>query len=143
MKAKDLMTRNVQCISPEMPLQEAAAMMKKLDVGFLPVCENDRLAGTVTDRDIVLRVVAEGKDIKNCTAADVMTRTVRWCQEDQSADEVADYMAQHEIRRILVLDENRRLSGVITIGDLAKRGEEEKAGETTREIAEAPPAHAA
>ena len=143
MKAKDLMTPNVQCINPGMSLQEAAATMKRLDVGFLPVCENDRLAGTITDRDIVLRIVAEGREATNCTARDVMTPSARWCHEDQTAEEVAGYMAEKEIRRVLILDRNKRLSGVISIGDLAKRGEEQKAGEATREIAEAPPARAA
>lgn len=143
MKAKDVMTRNVECIKPEMSLQEAASTMKRMDVGFLPVCENDRLCGTLTDRDIVLRVVSEGKDISKCTARDIMTPSAYWCYEDQSTEEVADYMAEHEIRRMLVLDRNKRLCGVISIGDLGKRGEERKAGEAIREIAAAPPAQAA
>jgi CBS domain-containing protein len=126
-----------------MPLEEAARTMKRLDVGFLPVCEKDRLIGTITDRDIVLRVVAEGKDIKKCTASEVLTPSVFWCFDDQSADEIAEYMSKQEIRRVLIRDRNKRLAGVISIGDLAKRGDESTAGETIREIAEAPPVQAA
>jgi CBS domain-containing protein len=143
MQAKELMTRAVQCISPEMQIQDAAQQMKSLHVGFLPVCENDRLVGAVTDRDIVLRVIAAGKDVKACKARDVMTNDVFWCYEDQTADEVADYMAEKEIRRVLILNREKRLVGVISIGDLAKGGEEQISGETIKDIAAAPPAEAA
>ena len=112
-------------------------------MGFLPVCENDRLVGALTDRDIVLRVIADGKDLKKCKARDVMTDDVFWCYEDQTADEVADYMAEKEVRRVLILNRDKRLVGVISIGDLAKRGEEKITGETIRDIATAPPAQAA
>jgi CBS domain-containing protein len=143
MQAKDLMTPNVECISPEMRLQEAARKMKTMDIGFLAVCENDRLVGTLTDRDMVLRVLAEDKDIKEFRARDVMTPSAFWCYDDQTAEEIAEYMSSKEIRRVLILDRNKRLAGVISIGDLAKRGEQSKAGETIADIAEAPPARAA
>src|SRR5438067_4020625 len=104
MQAKELMTRTVECISPETQIQDAAQKMKSLDVGFLAVCENGRLAGALTDRDIVLRVIAAGKDVKDCMARDVMTNDVFWCYEDQTADEVANYMAEKEIRRVLILN---------------------------------------
>lgn len=137
MQATDLMTGNVECIPPDMLLRDAALRMKSLDVGFLPICEKDRLIGTLTDRDIILRAIAEGKDIKTCRARDIMTTEVFWCYDDQSSDEVAEYMAEKEIRRLLVLDKNKRLVGVISIGDLAK-GAEKRAGETIKEIATAP-----
>jgi CBS domain-containing protein len=138
MQAKDIMTGNVECIPPGMLVADAAMRMRFLDVGFLPICENDRLVGTLTDRDIVLRGVAEGKDLKTCRARDLMTADVFWCYEDQTADEIAEYMAEKEIRRVLVLDGNRRLAGVISIGDLAKRCDEQRTGETIKEIAAAP-----
>jgi CBS domain-containing protein len=138
-----MMTTAVECIAPGMQLRDAARTMKRLDVGFLPVCENDRLIGTLTDRDIVLRVTAEGKDPKNCTVRDIMTPEVFWCYDDQTTNEVADYMSKREIRRILILNRSRRLTGVISIGDLAKRGDERKAGATIADIAEVPPARAA
>jgi CBS domain-containing protein len=114
--------------------------MKSLDVGFLPLCEEDRLVGTLTDRDIVLRVLAEGMDVERSNARDVMTEDVFWCYEDLTIDEVADYMAEKEIRRVLILNRKKKLVGVISIGDIAKaRGAQLKAGETIKEIAEAPP----
>ena len=143
MQAKDLMTKNVECISPEMPIRDAAQKMKALDVGFLPVCENDRLIGALTDRDIVLRTIANGKDVEYSKAHDVMTNDTFWCYEDQTSDEVADYMAEKEIRRVLILNRKKRLVGVISIGDLAKAGEEQITGETIKDIAAAPPAQAA
>jgi len=143
MQAKDLMTRSVECISPQTRISNAAQRMKLLDVGFLPVCENDRLVGTVTDRDIALRVVAEGNDVNQAKAGDIMTSDVFWCYEDQTADEIADYMSQKVVRRVLILNRNKRLVGVLSIGDLAKRGEDQKAGRAIKEITEAPPAQAA
>ena len=142
MQAKDFMTTGVECVSPGMSMRDAALRMKSLDVGFLPVCENDRLVGTLTDRDLALRVIADGRDPDDCKARDIMTREVFWCYEDQPSDEVAEYMAEREIRRLLVLDRSKRLVGVISIGDLAKSGEEQKAGEAIREIAQAPPSAA-
>jgi CBS domain-containing protein len=139
MQAKELMSSKVECVSPEIQVQDAAQKMKSLDVGFLPVCENDRLVGALTDRDIVLRVIAEGKDVKDCKARDVMTTDVFWCYEDQTSDEVAGYMAEKEIRRVLILNRDKRLVGVISIGDLAKGGEEQITGETIKDIAAAPP----
>ena len=142
MQAKEMMTRLVECISPEMSLRDMARVMKTLDIGFLPVCDNDRLKGTVTDRDIVLRVIAAGKDPQDCKARDIMTPEVLWCYENQSAEEIADYMSRKQVRRVLILDRNKRLAGVISIGDLAKR-EELKAGEAIGFIAEAPTVRAA
>ena len=143
MQAKELMTGKVQCIAPDTKIPDAAKQMKALDVGFLPVCENDRLIGALTDRDIVLRAIADGKDVKKCKARDVMTDDVFWCYDDQTADEVADYMAEKEVRRVLILNRDKRLVGVISIGDLAKRGEEQITGETIKDIAAAPPSQAA
>jgi CBS domain-containing protein len=143
MKAKELMTRTVECIAPETPLGDAAKKMKSLDVGFLPVCEDDRLVGTITDRDIVLRAIAEGKDARTCKAREVMSEDVLWCYEDQTGEEVAEYMANEEIRRVLILNKDKRLVGVISIGDLAKGGEQQNAGEAIKDIASAPPAQAA
>jgi CBS domain-containing protein len=143
MQAKDIMTPNVECISPGMDLVETAKKMKSLDVGFIPLCESDRLVGTVTDRDIVVRAVAEDNDMRETTAGDIMTNEAFWCYEDQSVEEVSEFMADKEIRRVLVLDRNKRLVGVISIGDVAKAGEQTKAGESLKEIAEAPRSEAA
>jgi CBS domain-containing protein len=144
MKVKTIMTPKVECISPEMSIRQAAKIMKTFDIGFLPVLEDDRLIGTITDRDIVLRGVCEGKDSESCEAREVMSPDAFWCFEDESVDDVADTMAEKETRRMLILNRDKRLVGVVSIGDLAQaRGEERKTGETIREIAEAPPARAA
>ena len=140
MQARDIMTPNVEIISPETYVRDAAQKMKVFDVGFLPVGENDRLVGTLTDRDIVLRVVADGKDVNDCKTRDVMTNEVFWCFDDQDVDEVADYMAKKEVRRVLILDRNKRVVGVLSLGDLSQvGGQQRKAGETIKEITEAPP----
>jgi CBS domain-containing protein len=138
MQAKELMSRNVECVFPDMFIQDVARIMKSMDVGFVPVCKDDRLIGTVTDRDIVLRAVAEDREIRNTRARDVMSDDVFWIYEDQPVEEVADFMATKEIRRVMILDRNKRLVGVISIGDLAKGGGQRIAGEAIRDIAEAP-----
>lgn len=138
MKAKDIMTDNVECIPPGMLVKDAALRMRFLDVGFLPVCESERLIGTLTDRDIVLRGVSKGKDLGNCKVWDLMTANVLWCYEDQAEEEIAEFMAKNEIRRVLILDRNKRLCGVVSIGDLAKHADEQRTGETIKEIVEAP-----
>ena len=143
MQAKDLMTPDVECVSPDTTLPKIARIMKSKDIGFVPVCDNDRLIGVVTDRDIVLRGIADGRGIENSTARDVMTDELCWCYDDQTGDEIAEYMAHHEVRRVVILDRQKRLTGVISIGDLAKRGEQAKAGEAIGDIADAPPANAA
>jgi CBS domain-containing protein len=143
MQAKDLMTPNVECVSPDTTIPKIARIMKAMDIGFVPVCDGDRLVGTVTDRDIVLRAIADALNMETCTARDVMTEDLCWCYDDQTSEEVADYMADHEVRRVVILDREKRLAGVISIGDLAKRGEKVKAGEAISDIAEAPPANAA
>jgi CBS domain-containing protein len=143
MQAKDIMTSNVECIAPDSGIIDAAKKMKALDVGFLAVCEGDHIAGAVTDRDIVLRVVAEGRNLSECRARDIMTNEAHWCFDDQDVDEVARFMADKEIRRVLLLNRDKRLVGVLSLGDLAKaRGEEKTVGKTMRDIAEAPPSAA-
>jgi CBS domain-containing protein len=121
-----------------MYIQDVARIMRSMDVGFLPVCKDDRLIGTVTDRDIVLRAVAEDREMRTCKARDVMSDEVFWTYQDQPVQDVAELMAAREIRRVLVLDRNKRLVGVISIGDLARSGGQSIAGEAIRDIAEAP-----
>jgi CBS domain-containing protein len=140
MQAKEIMSPNVETISPETPVRDAAQKMKGYDVGFLPVVEGNKLAGTLTDRDIAIRVVADGKDPAYCKTREVMTHDAVWCYDDQEADEVANTMAEKEIRRVMIVNRKQELVGVISIGDLAKvGGEQRKTGETIKTIAEAPP----
>ncbi len=118
MKVRQIMTTNVECIAP--------------DAGVA----NDRLAGTVTDRDIVIRGIAGGRDLNTCKARDIMTSEVHWCFEDQDVKDVAKKMREKDVRRMLILSQDKRLVGVVSIGDLAKV-EERESGKTLKDITEA------
>jgi CBS domain-containing protein len=136
MKIREIMTTNVECVSPGTGVQELAEKMKALDVGFVPICENDRLAGTVTDRDIVVRGLAGGQNINTIKAKDIMTKDVIWCFEDQDIKDVAKRMRDKDVRRMLILNQNKRLVGVVSIGDISKV-EEKETGKTLKDITEA------
>jgi CBS domain-containing protein len=142
MKIKEIITPNPQCISPDASLIEAAEKMKKLNVGILPVCENDRLAGTVTDRDITVRGLAVRLDPKSAKVREVMTPGVVYCFEDQSVEEAAQIMEDNQIRRLPVLNQSKRMVGIVSLGDLAVRTHHETlAGEVLERVSE--PAHPA
>lgn len=133
MKVKDVMTAKAECISPDASLQEAARMMRKLDIGPLPVCDDDRLAGFITDRDIVIRGVSEGCDNRNTKVRDVMTKGIVYCFEDDDLEEAAHKMQIRQIRRLAVLDRNKRLVGMLSLGDLALEADDESLVEATLE----------
>jgi len=119
MRVNEVMTRNAECIAPEATLQEAAERMKTLDVGSLPVCDNDRLIGVLTDRDITIRCVAEGHDPRTDHVSDVMTPTVHYCFEDNDVTDAAEVMREKQVRRLPVLNHDKRLVGIVALGDLA------------------------
>ena len=119
MKVHNVMTKGAVCTRPDATLQEAAGQMKKLDVGALPVCDNDRLVGVITDRDIAVRSVADGHDPTADHVRDAMTPGIVYCFEDQDASEAAKLMAEKQVRRLPVLDRNKRLVGIVSLGDLA------------------------
>ena len=121
---RDIMTRNVECVWPDDTLQEAALKMKELDVGPMPVCDYDRVVGMLTDRDITVRAVAEGRDPRSTRVRDVMTRNVVSCSEDDAVEEAARLMQERQIRRLLVLDRDKRLIGIVSLGDLAAEAED-------------------
>jgi len=138
MKVKDVMTKGAECVRPANSLVEAAQKMKNLDVGPLPVCgDNDRLVGMITDRDITVRAVAEACDPRTTTVKDVMTPDVVYCFEDQDVQEAARLMKEHQIRRLVVLNRDKRLVGIVSLGDLAvETGDEKLAGETLEQVSE-------
>jgi CBS domain-containing protein len=121
MKVSETMSTNVRVAKPDQTIREAAQTMMELDAGVLPVGENDRLVGMITDRDIAVRGVAKGKG-PDATVRDVMTSDVDYCFEDQDIDEVSRNMADIKVRRLPVLNRNKRLVGIITLGDIAKAG---------------------
>jgi len=118
MKIQDIMTRNVETISPEKTIHEAACAMARIDSGALLVNEGDRLVGMVTDRDIVIRAVAEGLD-GNTPIRKVMTEKIRYCFEDEEIQHVAENMADIQVRRLPVLNRDKRLVGVVSLGNIA------------------------
>jgi CBS domain-containing protein len=138
MRLRDVMTRGVDCVGPTDSVQSAAKRMRDLDVGSIPVCDNDRLAGMVTDRDIAIRCTAEGHDPNTCRVQDVMTPDVVYGMEDQTVEDAEQVMRGRKIRRLVVLDKNKRMVGIVSLGDLAVRtGHPEQAGEVLHDVAEA------
>ena len=119
MLVREVMTRDAQVVGPEDTIQEAADKMKDFDVGPLPVCEGDRLLGLVTDRDIAVRATAEGFDPWTTKVREVMTPGVIFCFEDQDVAEAARLMKDKQVRRLVVLNRDKRLVGIVTLGDLA------------------------
>lgn len=121
MSLRSILTPDPKCTGPETPVSEAARLMRELDVGMLPVCDHDRLVGTVTDRDITIRGVARGLDPKSTPVREVMTNEVIYCFEDQSIEEACRLMEERQIRRLPVINEDKRLVGIVSLGDLAVR----------------------
>ena len=141
MFVRDVMTKGVECVTPADSIQVAARKMRDFNVGAIPVCENDRLAGIITDRDIAVRCVAEGCDPKTAQVKDVRTPGIVYCFEDQEVSEAAHIMRDRQIRRLAVLNREKRLVGIVSLGDLAvETGDEHLAWETLERISE--PVHA-
>ena len=118
MRVSEVMTRHVELISPDQSIQKAAQCMCDMDLGVLPVTEKDRLVGMITDRDIAVRAVALGKNAST-PVREVMSTEVCYCFEDETVADVADNMANQQLRRLPVLNRSKRLVGILTIGDLA------------------------
>lgn len=118
MKIQDAMTRDVQIANPNMPVRQAARMMAEIDAGALPVGENDRLVGMITDRDIAVRAVAEGKGPET-VVREIMSPDICYCFDDQEIDEVAANMADVKVRRLPVVNRDKRLVGIVSLGDIA------------------------
>jgi CBS domain-containing protein len=119
MKVKNVMSQDVKLVAPNDTVETAAGLMAQLDVGVLPVGENDRLVGIVTDRDITIRAAAIGKSPTETTVREVMSRRVRYVFEDESTQDAARKMADLQVRRLLVLNRDKRLVGIVSLGDLA------------------------
>ncbi len=120
----DVMTRGVRSMAPTDTLVKAAQAMEELNVGAIPVCDGDRLVGMVTDRDIVVRCVAQELDAKSCKLADIMSGHVRTVRENDDVNEVLSEMATAQIRRMPVVDPQDHLVGIVTLGDIAAKNPE-------------------
>jgi CBS domain-containing protein len=120
----DLMSRDVEVIRPDATLEEAARKMRERDVGSLPVCDGRRLLGMLTDRDIVVRAIAQGRDPRRTRVHEVHTERVLYAREDDEVRDVAHVMESEQIRRMPIVDRNKRLVGIVALGDLATEDEE-------------------
>jgi CBS domain-containing protein len=127
MKISEAMTRDVQLIEPDQEIREAARRMADLGIGALPVAENDRLIGMITDRDIAIRAVAEGRG-PDTPVREVLSADVKYCFEDQTVEEVARNMGDIQVRRLPVLNRDKRLVGIVSLGDLSLEADEPAAG---------------
>lgn len=140
MKVKEAMTRDVHLASPDQTIREAAQQMASIDAGSLPVSENDRLVGMITDRDIAVRAVAQGMG-PDTKIRDVMSQEVLYCFEDETVDDVAENMGDMQVRRLPVVDRDKRLVGIIALGDLAACEPAETTGEAVAAISKPGGAH--
>ncbi|HEX5282150.1 MAG TPA: CBS domain-containing protein [Micropepsaceae bacterium] len=120
MKIRDMMSPDVELVDPNSTIRDAALKMRAEDIGALPVGENDRLIGMVTDRDIVTRCTAEGHQPSLCRVRDAMSKNICYCFEDDDLDAAAHIMAEHQVRRLPVLNSKKRLVGMISLGDLSQ-----------------------
>ena len=135
-KLKDVMTSKVEVISPESTISEAAQRMRDGDFGLLPVGENDRMIGTISDRDIAIRAVAEGKN-SSTKVRNVMSEGVHWCFEDDSIEQAVKVMSDNQIRRLPIVNRDKRLTGIVSLADLAvDKTEIGPAAEALAEISE-------
>ncbi|HUR79914.1 MAG TPA: CBS domain-containing protein [Thermoanaerobaculia bacterium] len=137
---RDVMTPNPECVSEKDSLRDVARIMKDQDTGVVPVVEGKRIIGLITDRDIVVRGLAEGKDLENTRVNELMTKSVRTVREDASLNEVLTAMGNSEIRRVPVVNSNDELVGIVSLGDIAAQGNQDgKVGKAVENISEAPP----
>jgi len=121
MRVQEIMCDNPFFIAPTVSLKEAAKKMKEKDIGFLPIGENDRLIGVITDRDIVVRGFAKDNNVSDLSVRDVMTPKVLYCFEDDNVEDAADKMRSEKVHRMIVLNRNKRIRGILTTGDIASK----------------------
>ena len=140
MKVSEAMTPSVVTVSRETPLADAARLMRDSDVGPLPVADEGRLVGVLTDRDITIRAVADGKDPFSTRVDEVMTPKVVCCLDTDDVERAAEMMQSAQLRRLLVVSEDGRLAGIVSLGDIAVRtGNDTLSGETLQHVSEPPP----
>ena len=135
MKVKQAMTTEVRVASPDQTIRDAARLMAELDAGALPVAENDRLVGMITDRDIAVRAVAEGLPA-DTPVSEIMSREVLYCFEDQALDDVARNMGQVQVRRLPVVNREKRLVGIVSFADLARSEQPTTVGRAVSHVSE-------
>jgi CBS domain-containing protein len=133
-KIRDVMTSNPRSIEPSTPVQEVAKLMRDEDVGPIPIVENGTVTGIVTDRDIVLNVVAEGSDPSSTPVSQIASRDLVTIDPEQSLDEALRLMAQHQVRRLPVVEEDGKLVGIVAQADVARQADDQRTGEVVEQI---------
>src|SRR5687767_117037 len=135
MQLSDIITRNVETIGPETTVREAAQRMRSMDVGSLPVCDGAHLLGMITDRDITVRAIADGRDPAQTPVREAMTPNVEYVFEDDDVQRAAQIMQDKQIRRLPVVSRgDKRLVGIVALGDIARTGNDRMAGDTLQDI---------
>jgi CBS domain-containing protein len=136
MKVRSVMHKGVEWVSPDTPISVIATKMRQLDIGAIPIGENDRLIGMVTDRDIAVKAIPDGKDISKLTARDVMSQGVIWCRDSDDVKEAAQIMGRKQIRRLPVIDSNKRMIGMLSLGDVSHATPQRVAAEVTKAVSD-------
>ena len=136
MKLREIMSDDVEVIHPDDTLQTAAEKMRDRDIGFLPVCDGERLIGVLTDRDLITRALADGLESKAMLGRDLVTSPAIYCFDDQSVDEAAKLMHDNQIRRLVVLSRDKQMVGVISLGDLAMTADDKLSGDVLQSVSE-------
>jgi CBS domain-containing protein len=134
MKVKTAMHRDVTWVDPNTPVEQLARLMQKHDIGAIPIGENDRLVGMVTDRDIVCRCIAAGGDPKTTTARDVMTEGIIFCLDKQELDDAARLMEMKQVRRLPVINGKKRMIGILSLGDVYHTASHRLGGEVLHAV---------
>ena len=134
MKVKEAMHNGVEWMAPQTPVPEIARRMRDLDIGAIPVGENDRLIGMVTDRDIACRAVANGADLGTLTARDVMSKGIFYCRDSEELEDALRIMEQKQVRRLPVIDDQKRMVGILSLGDIAEATPHELSGEVVAAV---------
>ena len=137
---RDVMTPNPECVSERDSIRDVARIMKEQDTGVVPVVDGKRIIGLITDRDIVVRGIAEGREMSSVKVNEIMSKSIRSVKEDTPLTEVLDLMSSAEIRRVPVVNGNNELVGIVSLGDIATNSAQDgKVGKTVENISEAPP----
>lgn len=136
MQVKEAMHAGVEWVEPETPVSMIAQKMRDLDIGAIPVCEKDHLVGMITDRDITCRAVAKGTDLSKLTAGDVMTKNVVYCRDTEDLQDAIHIMENKQIRRMPAIDQDKRMVGMLSLGDVSHAASQQIAGEVIKAVSD-------
>ena len=134
MKVKSSMHKGVEWVPPDTPVKILANIMREQDIGAIPIGENDRVIGMVTDRDVTVRALANGTDVSALTAKDIMTNGIVWCRDGDDVSHAANIMQSKQIRRLPVIDKNKRMVGILSLGDLSHAATDRTAAAVTKAV---------